>query len=58
MFNKMIERIVKKIRWENTASNQRTISFIYSITHPNVYTNTYLLINLFDVIANNKVFER
>ena len=23
----MIERIVKKIRWENTASNQRTISF-------------------------------
>lgn len=28
MFNKMIERIVKKIRWENTASNQRTISFI------------------------------
>lgn len=28
MFNKMIERIVKKIRWENTASNQRTINFI------------------------------
>ncbi len=60
VFNKMIERIIKKIRWENTASNQRTISFfrMYSITHPNVYTNTYLLINLLDVIANNKVFER
>nr|DAZ82425.1 MAG TPA: hypothetical protein [Caudoviricetes sp.] len=27
-FNKMIEKIVEEIHWENTESNQRTISFI------------------------------
>lgn len=27
-FNNMIERIVEKIHWENTASNQRTVSMI------------------------------
>lgn len=27
-FNKMVEKIVEKNRWENTISNQRTVSFI------------------------------
>lgn len=54
-FNNMIERIVEKIHWENTASNQRTVSFVLGCIVSFILMIVRLLTFLFLLKANDYI---